>query len=275
MRKINIFFQKYIRPYLRNIYLNIVGKIRTIKPGIHIVNSHYVTTEQPNIKRDYEIFDNFLSYLNKKGKFITLEEATKRIIQNDIPSNEVLIVFTYDDGFEECYTVIAPLLEKYKTKGAFFINSNYIESSNKYQKEFNKRVNSYTKKPMTWVQIKDLHKRGHLIGSHNLDHSNFEGLNLKEIEYQLSKNKQILESKLNYNCDYFAWTYGKLHHFPIKAFEIANKYHKHIFSGTNYKNYFSFNGRVINRRHLESFWPKTHLKFFISKNKIYNTNYKN
>ena len=123
---------------------------------------------------------------------------------------------------------------------------------------------------MSWNQVIDLHKRGHLIGSHNLDHTNFAELSLEEIEFQLKRNKEILEEKLDYKCEYFAWTYGQLHHFSTEALEVTEKYHKYIFSGTNYKNYFSHNGRVLNRRHQEANWPKSHIKYFLSFHKKYN-----
>src|SRR5690554_1040737 len=162
-----------MRNFFRYIYLNIIGSFKKLKPGIHIINSHYVTSEWVNLERDVKIFDSYLCFLSKRARFITLEEATKRIFEKDIPTNEVLITFTFDDGFEECYSVIAPLLEKYNTRGAFFINANYIESSIEYQKSYHTRVNSKTKLPMTWKQVKQLHSNGHIIGSHNLDHVNF------------------------------------------------------------------------------------------------------
>ncbi|MGV8947026.1 MAG: polysaccharide deacetylase family protein [Lutibacter sp.] len=259
-----------MRERLRNIYLILAGSIKRPKAGIHIINSHYITTNKLDQKADYVVFEGYLKYLNKFSKFINLEEASSKILKNDLPKNEVLIAFTYDDGFEECYTVIAPLLEKHNCRGAFFINANYIESSKEYQDGFNKRVAINTKNPMTWDQVIDLHKRGHLIGSHNLDHSNFAELTLEEMEFQLKRNKDILEEKLDYKCEYFAWTYGQLQHFPIKALEITEKYHKYIFSATNYKNYYSYNGRVLNRRHQEAFWPLSHIKYFLSFSKIYN-----
>jgi|SRR5690606_37760027 len=263
-----------MRQKLRHIYLSALGWFMKPKPGIYIINSHYVTAGIIDLKRDLQIFDKYLSNLNKCGHFITLEDATDRIIQGNIPTDKTLITFTFDDGFEECYTIIAPLLEKYNTRGAFFINANYIESATDYQERFNQRTLTFSKKPMTWEQVRSLHQRGHLIGSHNLDHTNFAELDDNEIEYQTKENKNILESKLNYQCDYFAWTYGQLQHFPINALQIVKKHHPYIFSGTNYKKYFSFNREVINRRHQEAFWPTTHNKYFISIKKQYETSYR-
>lgn len=253
-----------MRQQLRHIYLSLAGWFKSPKPGIHIINSHYVTPEKLDLTQSLFIFESYLSYLSKWAKFITLEEATKRIIDKDIPTDEVLIAFTFDDGFEECFSVIAPLLEKYNTRGAFFVNANYIESSQDYQDLFNQRTLTFTKRPMNWYQLCELHSRGHLIGSHNLDHTNFAELSDCEIEYQVNKNKTVLESNLNYKCDYFAWTYGQLKHFPDNALRLVKEYHKYIFSGTNYHQYCSLNGDVINRRHQEAFWPKVHNKYFLA-----------
>src|SRR5690554_5003575 len=256
-----------MRAFLRNIYLQFMGNASRPKSGIHILNSHFVTPHLLDLSRDAQIFDDFLFYLRSFSTFITLEEATNIITSNSIPTNKVLVAFTFDDGFEECHSVIAPLLEKYNTRGAFFINANYIESDKNYQLDFNKRINLYTKSPMKWSQVVDLHNKGHLMGSHTLDHVNMTDLNEKELDFQLKKNKQILEEKLDFNCEYFAWTYGQLQHFPINALKATQKYHKYIFSGTNYKNYFSYDSQVINRRHIEAYWPKSHMKYFLSTNK--------
>jgi len=258
-----------MRTYLRDFFLKLIGFWRKPKAGIHIINSHYITPNSLDLTIDYQVFEDFLKNLQKKSKFISLQEAVEQITDKSIPIKEVLIAFTFDDGFEECHSVIAPLLEKYNCRGAFFINANYIECDDDYQREFNKRIVLNTKKPMSWKQVIDLHNRGHLIGSHNLDHKNFAELNEAQLEFQLKENKEILEKKLNYNCEYFAWTYGQFQHFPKEAFDATLKYHKYIFSGTNYKNYLSMNDMVYNRRHIEAFWPKEYINYFLSVKKTF------
>jgi len=256
-----------MRSILRNIYLKLVGTFKKPKPGIHIINSHYAS---PHIaKREDEVtFEKFLKHLLEKCSIIDLEKATELIITRQIPTKEVLVALTFDDGFEECYKIIAPVLEKYNCRGAFFINANFIDCGTEYQNEFNKRINVFTKKPMTWPQIIDLHKRGHIIGSHGLDHLNMAELTEEECRNQISKNKKILEEKLNYKCEYFAWTYGQMRHFPENTLRETLKFHKYIFSSDNYKKYFSLNKRVINRRHIEPFWPVSHMNYFLAVNKV-------
>jgi peptidoglycan/xylan/chitin deacetylase (PgdA/CDA1 family) len=236
------------------------------KKGVHIINAHYVTPGN-STEIDTEIFENFLKNITNKAKLVSLEAALQLIEKGKGNINDAYVTLTFDDGFEECYSTIAPLIEKYGSTGAFFINANYIESDINYQEKFNERTQTYTKKPMSWAQVIDLHHRGHLIGSHNLDHTNMSVLNEEDLDFQLKQNKKILENKLNYTCNYFAWTYGQMQHFPERALIASLKYHDFIFSGTDYKNYFSRNNKVINRRHIEPFWNKYHMNYFLSVNK--------
>lgn len=247
-----------------------MGSVKRPEPGIHIINSHFISPAGVDVIKDSAAYEQFLTFLSKTCRFVTVDEATSRIFAGDIPTDEVLIAFTFDDGFEECYTIIAPLLEKFNCRGAFFINANYISSGVDYQKQFNDRTLTYTKSPMNWDQVKELHKRGHIIGSHTLDHLDMTELTGDELIYQLAENKKILEEKLNYQCEYFAWTYGRLKFFSEHILNLALNYHKYVFSSANYNQYFSFNGKVLNRRHIEAFWPKSHISYFLSAKKRFN-----
>lgn len=253
-----------MRLLLRNILLNILGTLKKPKPGIHIINSHYVTPGVLDESRDSKTFDKFVENLNSIGEMTSIEKVIHDLIEKKWTKKNLQFILTFDDGFEECYTVIAPILEKYNCRGMFFINSNYISSDDTYQSEFQERIHLTTKKPMSWSQVIDLHKRGHTIGSHTLDHYNLAEITNEDIEIQIIKNKQILEEKLNYKCESFAWPYGRLKDFPSFALETAKKHHKYIFSSANYQYYFSENDEVINRRHLEPFWPELHVNYFLS-----------
>jgi peptidoglycan/xylan/chitin deacetylase (PgdA/CDA1 family) len=251
-----------MRQLARDIYLRIFGNLRKPAPGIHLINSHYIS---PNAfqEADRDTMRYFMEHLASFANFLTLEEAVRRIENRDF-GEQVLLSFTFDDGYAECYHSIAPILEEFDTRGAFFINANYPESSESFREGYHKRVAVHTKTPMNWEEIIALHQRGHLIGSHTLDHENLSELSAADIHKQLAENKQILEQKLNYSCEHFAWTYGGTQHFNELALEITQQYHKYIYSGTDFKNYYGRGGKVLNRRHLEPNWPKSHINYFLS-----------
>lgn len=261
----------FLRSILRDIALRIMSSISTPQPGIHIISLHATglnyTTENKQIV--YEEFCDFLSFLRKYCEFIRIEDSVKQILNKTITADR-LISFTFDDGFKECYTIVAPALEEFNTNAAFFINCGFINGDEAYRKRFTSDIiESPGKLPINWDEVIDLSRRKHIIGSHTLDHVNLNCKDLNLIDFQISENKRLIEKHLKQSCDFFAFPYGQYHHISLEALQIAEKYHKYIFGSFNYKNYYSFNNRILNRRHIESWWPKSHIKYFLSASKKY------
>jgi peptidoglycan/xylan/chitin deacetylase (PgdA/CDA1 family) len=72
----------------------------------------------------------------------------------DVEKNESKVLITFDDGGESAYTDAADLLEKYGWHGHFFVATDFIGTA------------AFLKKD----QIRKLHERGHIIGSHSASH---------------------------------------------------------------------------------------------------------
>lgn len=106
-------------------------------------------------------------------------ESQIKEISNYCIDNNVDVVFTFDDGGISFLTVIAPILEKYNQKGIFFITTQYIDTYLFLTKE----------------QIKELYKRGHIIGSHSHSHPrNMSKLADCDLLEEWSQSKEILEA---------------------------------------------------------------------------------
>ena len=261
MNRIYSIFRRKVRDYL--LYLLSVNS--RPKPGIHILNGHFLSL---NDKAESVIFKNQLFKLSNKGvRFIDFDKAVVKIENDDIPKHECLVAFTFDDGFEECYTKIKPILDEYNLKAGFFINPNFINGDENYQDNFKKHIVFTNKAPMNWSQIENLLKNGHIIGSHTMDHHNLNSNKTDFLNYQIIESKRYLEIKLNYKCEYFAFPFGTLNHVSNKGIDIAKKHYKYIFSQSNYRNYYSFGNKVINRRHFECDWPYKHVLFFLKSKK--------
>lgn len=103
------------------------------------------------------------------------EEQVKSCVGRDV-------VFTFDDGGESFIKIISPILEKYGFRGLFFISTKYIG----------------TPGFLNEGQIKELDRRGHVIGSHTHSHpKDLASLTQEEITYEWTESKRILESVLN------------------------------------------------------------------------------
>ena len=245
---------------IKKIVLSVGGNLGSISNGIHILNGHYISRDDAPEKK----FNKLLSDIKTKADFIKIEDAVK-LIEQRLPLKEKLIAFTFDDGFEECYSKIAPILNQYNTNAAFFINPGFIDGDNAYRDFFCKNIVHVNKQPMTWDMVKKLHDNGFIIGNHTYNHAKLVNLSSDEINTQIKTSKQVIESHIGSKCDYFAWTYGKLSDIDKESLDLAIKEHKYVFSSDNYKKYYSLNNQVINRRHFEGDWSFTDLKYFLQK----------
>jgi len=254
-----------MRSLIRNTALSTLGSFKTIGSGIHILNSHYISRDDNSTT----VFAQLLKKIRNQADFIKIEDAVALISKKE-KINQKLVAFTFDDGFEECYTKIAPTLDQFNTNAAFFINPGYIDGDKKYIENFNQNIVHVEKNPMTWQMINELHNNGFIVGNHSMDHARLVGLSEKEIQHQIRDSKKTIEGHINSECDYFAWTYGKLSDIDETSLNVALNEHQFVFSGDNYTKYHSLNNnKVINRRHIEGDWPFAHVKYFLSHNMTY------
>lgn len=256
--------KQQLRSLFRKCILDSLGTVAKPAPGIHILNGHRIEDEaEPGT------FRQMLEELSTYVSFIRIEDAVEMIERKEQPSKP-MVAFTFDDGFMECYEIFAPVLESFNTNALYFINPNYVESDENYIQHFNNEiVLTPNKLPMRWEHLKELTKRGHVIGAHTMDHFMIDSTDVPVLRYQIETCKQVIEENMKQACSYFAFPYGKLSQANQLSIEIATKTYPHVFSQSDYKHYFSFNGTVINRRHFEPFWPAKHVKYFLSCKKSY------
>jgi peptidoglycan/xylan/chitin deacetylase (PgdA/CDA1 family) len=83
-----------------------------------------------------------------------------------------LVVLTFDDAVASHYSVVRPLLQKYKFGATFFISEGFSFSTNK-------------RDYMTWDQIRELNHDGFEIGNHTRDHLGVSGKTLGQLREQI------------------------------------------------------------------------------------------
>jgi len=257
MNKLVFKYRSIFRKYL----LNILSFGANPHTGIHILNGHFLSL---NKDASPEIFNKLLERLKGNGvKLINFEEAAIRIKKREISQNECLVAFTWDDGFEECFSKIKPVLDIWNLKAGFFINPNFIDGDNNYKENFKRNIVLTDKNPMTWQMIKQMSAEGHIIGAHTLDHFSLKTEDIDFLKHQIDGSKKRIEEHLNVEVEHFAFPFGQLKHISNVGVEIACATFPYVYSQDNYRNYFSFGGKVINRRHFECDWPLNHVLYFL------------
>lgn len=102
------------------------------KGSLRIVYYHLISEQ----KHDYyfhhsitpQTFRKQIKFLKTKFEIISLYEAMERIRLGESLSKNLCI--TFDDGFSECYSIIAPILVEEKVTATFFLIENTIENKN-------------------------------------------------------------------------------------------------------------------------------------------------
>ena len=124
------------RSLIRNSVLDILGIFSRPQNGIHILNGHMICRGVANDQAKY-YFSYQLKELSRHVRFIRVEEATSLILNHE-SVDEPLVAFTFDDGFMECHSMIAPVLEQFGVNAAFFINPNFANGDDVYIQNFYK-----------------------------------------------------------------------------------------------------------------------------------------
>lgn len=89
------------------------------------------------------------------------------------PMPEKLVVLTFDDAARSHYTVVRPLLKKYRFGATFFVTEGF---------DFRDNKRDY----MTWDEIAELARDGFEIGNHTRDHLSITDENADQLAEQLA-----------------------------------------------------------------------------------------
>lgn len=133
---------------------------------------HDVYTETPHESgfQNASAFQYKISVSEFEAQVKAISEYCKKNIDTEVE-------FTFDDGGISFLNVIAPILEKYNQKGIFFITTKFLN----------------TPLFLDDKQLEELHRHGHIIGSHSHSHNEMSKLNDEEINNEWKKSLRILQ----------------------------------------------------------------------------------
>ena len=191
-------------------------------------------------EKDLASFEKQIQFLKKEYAIINAQQLKEFLLgRGFLPNTNIFI--TFDDGSADQYKA-AEILDQYQIQACFFVNTG------DRNKEFiNSRPGSKLP-PMTWDQIKSLHQRGHIIGSHTATHPILSKLQPYEVAQEMLQSKQSLEAVICDKVEFFAFPYGTLREISQEALLIAKKYYDFNFLFIPGKSHFNNANRfIINR----------------------------
>ncbi len=143
-------------------------------------------------------FEWQMRYLFKKGyKTITFNEYKGY--------EDKAVILTFDDGYEDNYTIAFPILRKYNFKAVIFLVPGLKENLWDKDKPWEPSV-----KLLSEEQILEMSRYGFEFGSHSLTHSHLTKISEEEAVEEIFKSKEKLERLLKCKVISFAYPYGEL-----------------------------------------------------------------
>jgi len=131
-------------------------------------------------------FEWQIDYLKDNGyQILLLDEYFQKIHDNALP--EKCAVITFDDGHISTYTAAYPILKEKGCAAEVFVATDLISGK------------SY----MNWDHVRELNREGFSIQSHTASHPYLTDLSEGEIEVELRRSKELIESNLQRRCRYF------------------------------------------------------------------------
>ena len=147
------------------------------QPGVVILLYHKIKPQGGSDKYTVtlENFEKQLNHLYSEGYRTILP---KEIIENDIKYNlEKTIILSFDDGTEDHFNIVYPILKNFHFKGIFFVIAKSVDFSGRLKSD----------------QIRDMSENGMEIGSHSYSHPLLDSLNADVVYDELKRSKDQLQ----------------------------------------------------------------------------------
>jgi peptidoglycan/xylan/chitin deacetylase (PgdA/CDA1 family) len=139
-----------------------------------------------------ERFAAELAWLAGHGYHPIRLAALFRALEHGAPLPPKPVVLSFDDGYVDDVTTVAPLLRRRGWPAAFFVITGRAGA-----RAF-----------LTWPQIRALDRAGMDVGSHTVDHVELPGLTAAGRRQELVASRQALERHLGHPVYWFAYPAG-------------------------------------------------------------------
>jgi len=141
------------------------------------------------------------------------------------PHSRPGLIVSFDDGLREPYDHAVPILERYGFRAWFFVPTTLVATPPADQRAFAVRHEIADAAPagdpriaLSWDEIRDLDRRGHVIGSHTCTHHRMVSSTPREtVRSEILDSKRLLETQLGHEVPVFCWVGGEEETYSAEA----------------------------------------------------------
>lgn len=185
---------------------------------VPILTYHSIDKSGSVISTSPEIFRRQMKFLSENGyKVVTLNKLISSLSEDKtLPLKTV--VLTFDDGFQNFFSEVFPVLEEFGFKATVFLVTDFCGKNNDWA---GNPPNLPSSKMLSWDEIKELHECGIEFGGHTRTHPDLTKISDSRIESEIAESKAKIEDMLGSKVTTFAYPFGKFNS-PVKQIVEKN-----------------------------------------------------
>ncbi len=171
--------------------------------GVVVLMYHSIGSNDAFFTVSAEEFEKQMRYLiEHKYQVLSIPEMLDLIeAKRTMPKKAVVI--TFDDGYEDNFSIAFPILKKYGFRAAVFLTTGTISGS--------RTTSGGVVIPMlNWHQIREMADSGLVeFYPHSDTHPKLDVVNEDALESEIQTSRNIVEKELNTKVTVFAYPYGR------------------------------------------------------------------
>jgi peptidoglycan/xylan/chitin deacetylase (PgdA/CDA1 family) len=178
------------------------------RPDVPIVGFHAIADDGDHGSVSPTTFAAELDALARAG-FHTVTFAEWLMHEDNqapLPANPVLL--TFDDGTEDAYTTVLPMLRSRGMRACFFLTTSFLGADAAHRQVHTD--GAIAKKFLVWAELPALLQAGMEIGSHGETHARLSDLARDRVSAEVRSSKERLEAALGIRVLAFAYPYNSV-----------------------------------------------------------------
>lgn len=171
-----------------------------VQSGISLLVYHKVGGTLPlDIDMPPALLERQFTYLAQTGQVISYEDGITAL-QTGMPNTTPRYVLTFDDGFEDFYTIVWPILKALNLPAILFVTTGFVEDG------ITPLSTGYTVSPVTWDMLGHLHESKLVtLGAHTHTHPSLPDVSLDQAAEELSYPLKLFQQRLGFRPQHFAY----------------------------------------------------------------------
>lgn len=181
------------------------------RPGVLILMYHRIGGgTRSEIDLGASAFERQIVHLRRRYRIISLDEVAG-LRPFDAAARRDLVVVTFDDGYEETYTTVYPVLRRLGIPATVYVPARYIEDGRPFDFGVHRHTDpSQRPRPITWEQASEMVRSGLItIGAHTSTHVDLSLASPPQALREIEEGDRLIEARLGIRPIHFAYPWGR------------------------------------------------------------------